>query len=91
MIEIKNISKTFSEKNIFKNLSMQISNGESIAIIGQSGVGKSVLLNLLKQKLININLINDLNPDIDNICYLIKHLRIIWIYIDIIMILSMGF
>ena len=44
MIEIKNISKTFSEKNIFKNLSMQISNGESIAIIGQSGVGKSVLL-----------------------------------------------
>ena len=32
------------QKNIFKNLSMQISNGESIAIIGQSGVGKSVLL-----------------------------------------------
>ena len=44
MIEIKNISKTFSQKNIFKDLSLQIFKGDSIAIIGQSGVGKSVLL-----------------------------------------------
>ena len=44
MIEIKHISKTFSQKNIFKDLSLQIFKGDSVAIIGQSGVGKSVLL-----------------------------------------------
>ena len=45
----------------------------NVAINGLGRIGKSVLLNLLKQKLININLINDLNPDIDNICYLINY------------------
>ena len=44
MIEIRKISKAFSDKNIFKDLSLNISKGDSVAIIGQSGVGKSVLL-----------------------------------------------
>ena len=44
MIEIRKISKAFSDKNIFKDLSLNISRGDSVAIIGQSGVGKSVLL-----------------------------------------------
>ena len=44
MIEFKNIYKSFSSKNILKNISFKIKEGESVAIIGQSGEGKSVLL-----------------------------------------------
>jgi phospholipid/cholesterol/gamma-HCH transport system ATP-binding protein len=44
MIKFKNISKSFSSKNILKNISFNIKEGESVAIIGQSGEGKSVLL-----------------------------------------------
>ena len=44
MIEIKNISKSFNDKKILNDISFNIKEGDSIAIIGQSGVGKSVLL-----------------------------------------------
>tara|TARA_Y100000389_G_scaffold118170_1_gene115371 strand:- start:41604 stop:42329 length:726 start_codon:yes stop_codon:yes gene_type:complete len=44
MIEFKNISKSFSSKDILNNISFKIKTGESVAIIGQSGEGKSVLL-----------------------------------------------
>ena len=44
MIEFKNISKSFSSKNILNNISFKIKSGESVVIIGQSGEGKSVLL-----------------------------------------------
>ena len=40
MIEFKNISKSFSSKNILNNISFKIKAGESVAIIGQSGEGK---------------------------------------------------
>ena len=44
MIEIKNISKTFGKNNILNDISLNIIEGDSIAVIGQSGVGKSVFL-----------------------------------------------
>ena len=44
MISINNISKSFSDKVILDNLSFTINRGDKIAIIGQSGIGKSVLL-----------------------------------------------
>ena len=44
MIKVKKIHKSFSDKHILNNISFDISNGDSIAIIGQSGTGKSVLL-----------------------------------------------
>ena len=37
MIKVNNISKSFSDKLIFRNVSFDINNGDSIAIIGQSG------------------------------------------------------
>lgn len=44
MIEIKNLKKSFGELLIWEDVSFDISNGETVAIIGRSGCGKSVLL-----------------------------------------------
>ena len=44
MIELKNINKSFSDKDILKNINILINKGECVAIIGKSGIGKSVLL-----------------------------------------------
>lgn len=46
-IEIKNVSFTYGEGMIIKNLSLTISKGEKVALIGPSGSGKSTLVNLL--------------------------------------------
>ena len=44
MIQLKNINKSFSEKDVLKNINININEGECVAIIGKSGIGKSVLL-----------------------------------------------
>ncbi|MAR64025.1 MAG: ABC transporter ATP-binding protein [alpha proteobacterium MED-G10] len=42
-IKIKGLSKNFGEKKVLKNLDLNIYESESLAIIGESGSGKSVL------------------------------------------------
>ena len=44
MIKFQNISKSFSNQQILNDITFKIDQGDSVAIIGQSGVGKSVLL-----------------------------------------------
>ncbi len=44
MIELKNLTKSFGDKTVTKNLDLTIEDGEFLAIIGRSGEGKSVLL-----------------------------------------------
>lgn len=44
MIEIKNISKAFGEKEVLKDFSFVFEQGKSNLIIGESGTGKSVLI-----------------------------------------------
>lgn len=44
MIEIKNLTKSFGDLLVWENVSFNIEDGETIAIIGRSGCGKSVLL-----------------------------------------------
>jgi putative ABC transport system ATP-binding protein len=47
MLAVSNLTKRFGARTIFDNLNLTIQPGEYIAIIGESGVGKSTLLNLL--------------------------------------------
>ena len=40
MIEVRNISKSFRGNAVLKDVSITINDGETFAIIGQSGSGK---------------------------------------------------
>jgi phospholipid/cholesterol/gamma-HCH transport system ATP-binding protein len=44
MIEVRNISKSFAEKQVLQNISVTFETGKTNLIIGQSGSGKTVLL-----------------------------------------------
>ena len=44
MIEIQNLHKNFGPKRVLKGLDLTIRDGETLVIIGRSGIGKSVLL-----------------------------------------------
>ena len=44
MIHVKELYKSFGEKDVLRGISFKINHGESVAIIGKSGIGKSVLL-----------------------------------------------
>lgn len=44
MIEVKNLTKTFGDKTVLDNISVQFETGKTNLIIGQSGSGKTVLV-----------------------------------------------
>ncbi len=44
MIEFKNVSKRFGQKQVLNELSFQVRRGEILFLLGRSGVGKSVTL-----------------------------------------------
>jgi len=44
MIEISDLHKKFNEKNVLRGINLNIQSGETLAIIGRSGCGKSVLI-----------------------------------------------
>lgn len=46
-VEIKNVTKQFGSRTIINNFSLDIEEGEFVAIIGKSGCGKSTLLNMI--------------------------------------------
>ncbi|SFD71222.1 ABC transporter ATP-binding protein [Flavobacterium phragmitis] len=47
MLDIQNISFTYTDSPVIKNISFSIEKGQNIAVIGESGCGKSTLLKLI--------------------------------------------
>lgn len=47
MIRIENLSKSYGNLQVLKNISLHIAAGETVAIVGPSGTGKSTLLRCL--------------------------------------------
>jgi len=58
MIKLKNVSKSFGNQNVLNSIDLSIEKGRITAIIGKSGVGKSVMLK---------HMIGLLKPDSGNI------------------------
>ncbi|WP_069096619.1 ATP-binding cassette domain-containing protein [Mesomycoplasma ovipneumoniae] len=47
MIKIKNLTKNFNRRAIFKNFSLEIPSNELVFVVGPSGIGKTTLINLI--------------------------------------------
>lgn len=46
-IVISNVTKTYGDKTVLKDFSMEVQNGESVVLMGTSGSGKTTLLRIL--------------------------------------------
>lgn len=46
-IEVRDLRKSFGEQKVLDGINLQVRSGETIAVLGRSGTGKSVLLKLL--------------------------------------------
>jgi ATP-binding cassette subfamily F protein 3 len=47
VLRIQNVSKSFDDKHVLKNIDLDISRGDKIAFVGQNGQGKSTLVKIL--------------------------------------------
>jgi phospholipid/cholesterol/gamma-HCH transport system ATP-binding protein len=55
VIEINNLRKGFGNQEVLKKVSLQLFNGENLAVLGKSGSGKSVLIKCIVRLLIPDN------------------------------------
>src|SRR5277367_4180419 len=44
VIEIKGLQKSFGEKQVLKDINLELKKGENVVVLGRSGTGKSVTI-----------------------------------------------
>ena len=47
LLEIKNLSKSFGENTVLKDINLKIKEGEVIGLVGENGAGKSTLMKII--------------------------------------------
>ncbi|WEG08866.1 ABC transporter ATP-binding protein [Microbacterium horticulturae] len=47
LLTVENLTKTYGSRTILDHVNLEVSQGESVAIVGPSGSGKSTLLNII--------------------------------------------
>ena len=47
ILELSNISKSFDNKEVLREIDLQVNQGDFIAVVGKSGCGKSTLLRII--------------------------------------------
>jgi len=47
VVAIENLRKTFVSQMVLNGISLSVNRGETLAVLGRSGTGKSVLLRLI--------------------------------------------
>ena len=51
LLEIKNLTKSFDNKNILEDINLKISSGKIIGLLGKNGAGKTTLIKLINDLL----------------------------------------
>ena len=47
IVELKNVTKAYANKTVLDNVSLQVNQGEILALIGPNGSGKSTMLKIM--------------------------------------------
>ena len=75
ILEVKNLSYSFGNNPILKDINIHVNENEMVAIVGSSGVGKSTLFNLIAgvlKKQIGEITINGSNDYIGKVAYMLQ-------------------
>ena len=68
LIEFKNVSKSYDDKAVLKNINIKISKGRIVGLLGKNGMGKSTFIKLINDLLIPTSgevLINGMKPSVN--------------------------